>query len=153
FRRLARWADFALVIAPEFDELLATRCRWVEEENDLLLGPSSQAVALTGDKLALALHLRQRGVQTPSCLLVHDAHQPRPPEQPGCWKPSLPDFPLVCKPRFGAGSQAAFLVRDPDALPACIERARIEGWRGEMIVQPFVAGTAASVAFLCGPRQ
>src|SRR5262249_10569935 len=60
---------------------------------------------------------------------------------------------LVCKPRFGAGSQATFLVRDPDTLPACIERARIAGWRGEMIVQPFVAGTAASVAFLCGPRQ
>jgi predicted ATP-grasp superfamily ATP-dependent carboligase len=153
FRRLARWADFALVIAPGFDELLGTRCHWVEEENGRLLGPSSQAVALTGDKFALASHLQQQGVRTPSCILVHDAQQPGCSEQPGCWKPSLPDFPLVCKPRFGAGSQATFLVRDPDALPACIEDARAEGWCGEMSVQPFVPGTAASVAFLCGQRR
>ena len=140
FRRIARWADFTLVIAPEFDGLLGTRCRWVEAENGRLLGPSSQAVALAGDKLALASQLRQRGVRTPACTALEDAA-------------TLPKSPFVCKPRFGAGSQATFLVRDPAALPACIDAARAEGWRGTMIVQPFVAVTAASVAFLCGPLQ
>ena len=72
------------------------------------------------------------------CIALHDA-------------PSFPKFPLVCKPRFGAGSQATFLVRDRDSLADCLLAARLEGWRGEMLVQPFLAGAAASVAFLCGP--
>ena len=101
-----------------------------------LLGPSSSAVALTGDKWALSDHLRAQGVQTPVCYAVDEI-----PTQ----------FPLVCKPRFGAGSQATFLIEQPEALQDCLAVARTEGWHGEMILQPFVAGTAASVAFLCGP--
>src|SRR5260370_39205481 len=70
FRGLARWADYSLVIAPEIDNLLYNRCRWVEEENGLLLGPSASAVALTSDKKALAEHLLARGVRTPECLAL-----------------------------------------------------------------------------------
>src|ERR1051326_6892802 len=62
FRALARSADLALIIAPEFDGLLAERCRWVEEVGGRLLGPSAAAVRLTGDKLLLAHHLDGLGV-------------------------------------------------------------------------------------------
>src|SRR6266508_1215367 len=68
FRELAAVADCTLVIAPEFDGLLAARCRWVEEAGGQLLGPSSEAVGLTGDKLRLAEHLRACGVPTPVCV-------------------------------------------------------------------------------------
>jgi predicted ATP-grasp superfamily ATP-dependent carboligase len=44
-------------------------------------------------------------------------------------------------------------VRDPEALAACAETARLEGYRGEAILQPYLSGIAASVAFLTGPRQ
>src|SRR2546426_28749 len=44
FRQLAAWADFTLVIAPEFDDLLATRCGWVGQAGGRLLGPSPEAV-------------------------------------------------------------------------------------------------------------
>ena len=44
FRALAAESDYALVIAPEFADLLAERCGWVEQENGRLLGPSSEAV-------------------------------------------------------------------------------------------------------------
>src|SRR5262245_11911102 len=37
FRHLAHWADYSLIIAPEFDGILQTRCRWVEEERGRLL--------------------------------------------------------------------------------------------------------------------
>lgn len=139
FRELARAAHCSLVIAPECDGLLAERCRWVEEEGGRLLGPSSAAVRLTGDKLELARHLLARGVPTPPT-------SPWPGEPPSA-------FPLVCKPRHGAGSQATFLVRDERELSRCVGRAREEGWDGEMIVQPHVPGRAASVAFLTGPGQ
>jgi predicted ATP-grasp superfamily ATP-dependent carboligase len=132
FRATVRAADYSLIIAPEFDGLLETRCRWVEEEGGRLLGPSSAAVRLTGDKLALGRLLEERGVPTPACHLW-----------PGD-EPDLP-FPLVCKPRYGAGSLATRLVRDIAELCEVTPR--------DMIVQPFVPGTPASVAFLIGPTH
>lgn len=141
FRVLARSADFSLVIAPEFDDLLWRRCSWVEESGGRLLGPSSTAVRLTGDKLALAQHLRRRRVLTPEC-------------QPDCADASPTwSYPLVWKPRFGAGSRATFLIRNADEWPRCREAARAEGWQGESLIQPWVPGQPASVAMLIGPRQ
>jgi predicted ATP-grasp superfamily ATP-dependent carboligase len=146
FRALARNADFALVIAPEFDNLLFQRVEWAEQEGPRLLGPSSEAVRLTGDKLALAEHLQRQGVPTPpvgqaSSLVLGDRTS----------EDACPTF--VCKPRYGAGSQATFLVRDPDELASCPARALAEGWRGELIVQPYVPGLAVSVAFLARPGR
>ena len=66
FRRLARTADFTLVIAPEFDGILECRCRWALDEGSRLLGPSPDAVQLTADKLSLAAHLIRHGVPTPA---------------------------------------------------------------------------------------
>jgi predicted ATP-grasp superfamily ATP-dependent carboligase len=142
FRSLARAADFTLVIAPEFDNLLEDRCRWVEEEGGRLLGPCADAVRLAGDKLGLARHLHGSGIPTPpSVSFVPD-------------RPALPfAFPLVCKPRQGAGSQATFLARSADELAGCAARARAEGWAGELILQPHVPGRPASVTLLQGPGR
>ena len=133
----ARSCDHVLLIAPEFGGLLAERCRWVEEAGGRLLGPSSAAAQLTADKLRLSHHLRGAGVPTPACT-------PYPGAVP---------FPAVLKPRDGAGSQATFLVRNPDELARCSAQAAAEGWCGELILQPFVPGTAASVALLLGPGR
>jgi predicted ATP-grasp superfamily ATP-dependent carboligase len=143
FRGLAAAADFTLVIAPECDGILETRCRWVGEVGGRLLGPEPAAVRLTGDKLLLGACLHERGVPTPPCgtLARYDPA-------------SLPiAFPAVCKPRHGAGSQATFFLHSPGDVPACIAQAREEGWPGELIVQPYVRGRAASVALLLGPHQ
>jgi predicted ATP-grasp superfamily ATP-dependent carboligase len=142
FRKLAEQADFSLVIAPASDDLLYQRCRWVEEEKGHLLGPCAEAVQLTGDKLKLAEHLGARGVPTPpSVILV-------PGDGLGTLRP-----PFVCKPRYGAGSQATFLVRTLQDLSRCEIEASAEGCTGEMIVQPYVSGLSASVAFLAGPGR
>jgi predicted ATP-grasp superfamily ATP-dependent carboligase len=135
FRRLAGFADYSLVIAPETDELLFNRCQWVEEGGGTLLGPSAAAVQLTGDKLALGDRLRQHNIRTPSC------------RQQASGEPPFP-LPVVCKPRRGAGSLHTTLIRTREEW---LEQALPEG--PERIVQPFVPGLAASVAFLVGPRQ
>jgi predicted ATP-grasp superfamily ATP-dependent carboligase len=129
---LARSCDLTLLVAPECDGILRQRCLWVEDAGGRLLGPSSSAVGLTGDKLVLAHHLRDRGVPTPPCFR----------------SPGEASYPAVCKPRDGAGSQATFLVRSPEEAAA-----RMTEWPGEMLLQPFVPGLAASVAFLIGPRD
>src|SRR5207253_10429414 len=63
-----------------------------------------------------------------------------------------PPGPIVCKPRFGAGAQATFVAPSPAGLPAVIASARQEVPDAELVLQPYVAGTAASAAFLIGPR-
>jgi len=141
-RDLARTADATLVIAPEFNNLLATCCRWVLEAGGRLLGPSPAAVNLTADKLALGRHLRGRGVPTPCAYLSTDQVAIS----------TLP-YPVVWKPRHGAGSLATVLVRTPADLEACAAIQGAELPEDEAIVQPFVPGLPASVALLIGPRQ
>jgi predicted ATP-grasp superfamily ATP-dependent carboligase len=101
-----------------------------------VLGPSREAVELTSDKLALAEHWRAHGVPTP-------ATTEREPTQ-------CEAFPVVWKPRDGAGSTDTFLLRDRFELAKSLaSRSPAQS----MILQEFVPGRAASVAFLCGPRQ
>jgi tyramine---L-glutamate ligase len=139
FRRLAGAADWTLVVAPEFDDILANRLRWVEEAGGRSLNSTPDAVQLAGDKLRLASRLRERGVPTPATV---------------AWPAAAPSFPAVCKPRCGAGSQATFLVRNEDELRHAANAAMDErGWANDLIVQPFIPGEAVSVSFLIGPGR
>ena len=130
----AATADWSLVIAPEIDGILATRCRWVRSAGGRLLGPDVPAVELTSDKLALAAHWRANGVPTP-------ATTDRAPT-------ACEAFPVVWKPRDGCGSTATYLLRDRFELARAVATG---DYGGPMILQEYVSGLAASVAVLCGP--
>lgn len=141
FIDLVRWADHCLVIAPEPDKLLLKRAQWVAEAGKSPLGPTQEAISLTADKLELSKHLAQCGVPTPPARILT-------PDQ----KVTEIPCPLVWKPRDGAGSQATFLIRTVDDWRiAWLSRG--ETWQEPGIVQPFVPGMAASIAFLVGPEQ
>lgn len=142
FTELAAACDATLVIAPECNGILEERQRWIKEAGGQSLGSNFEAVPLCSDKLALGRHWHEHGIATPPCWLLSDALATESRR-----------FPLVCKPRDGAGSNATFLVRERSELRACVGRARHEGWSGDLLAQPFVPGQAASVAFLIGPRQ
>lgn len=131
FQRCAADADYTLVIAPELQHLLRSRCSWVLEAGGQLLGSTLEAVNLTSDKLALARFLRQRGVQTPDTWTAFPVRKPL-------------NGKAVVKPRWGAGSVDTFLVN--------VTAARRQLHRDE-IVQPYLPGTPASVAWLIGPGQ
>jgi len=124
-----RSADYSLIIAPECDGRLEHLCREVLANGGRLLGPSPDAVRLTADKLELARYWKRHGVPTPETWPLGD----EPVE-----------LTVVIKPRDGAGSQATVLkAGDGQASAVC--------WSGPLIAQRFVAGFAASVAFLIGP--
>jgi predicted ATP-grasp superfamily ATP-dependent carboligase len=129
FRELAAAADWSLVIAPEFDGILAERSWWVEEAGGRLLGSSPKAIDETADKLLLSRLWSEQGIPTPSLEA---------------------SYPLVCKPRFGAGSQATFLVQNEEELAQAKRKAHAEDWSGELILQRCMPGLAASAAFLAG---
>ncbi len=133
FTRLAAASDWTLVVAPEFDDILARLLRWVREAGGRSLNATPEAAIVTGDKLRLAGCLAERGIPTPATT---------------CWPPPS-SFPAVFKPRRGAGSQATFLIRTEDELREAV-RASVD-WCDDRITQPFIPGDAVSVAFLIGP--
>jgi predicted ATP-grasp superfamily ATP-dependent carboligase len=137
FRTLARRADYTLVIAPEFEGLLETRARWVLESGGRLLGSLPEGVRLAADKWQLARHLWEKGIPTPVPLLHGEQEGPL-------------GFPLVIKPRHGAGSQATFLVDQPEALDAGLAKFRTECPDDDWLLEQFIPGRPVSVSFLIG---
>jgi len=129
FARLAAYADWSFVIAPETDGVLLNLAREVVRVGGRLLGPSPAAIVLTSDKFALFQHWQKFGVRTPATVLVQDLP---------------PSWPCVVKRRDGAGSEGMRLVRT---------EAEFRELSGAMIAQPYCEGIPASIAFLIGPRD
>jgi predicted ATP-grasp superfamily ATP-dependent carboligase len=65
FLRLAQRTNYTLVIAPEFDEILETHCRWIVEAGGKSLNASLEAIRLTADKHTLSDYLRALDIATP----------------------------------------------------------------------------------------
>lgn len=131
-------SDRQLLVAPELHgTLFALTCLARTRGNPL--GTSPEAIELTSDKLALSEYWRSRGVLTPATT----DRAPTPCDASG----------VVVKPRFGAGSTATYFLdcrQDFYRVRALLEDANDD--IGPMILQEFVPGRAASVAFLCGPN-
>ncbi|MDB5313729.1 MAG: hypothetical protein JWO38_7931 [Gemmataceae bacterium] len=136
FHDAASVSDWTLVIAPECDDILTSLARAVESSGSTFLGPVVESVRLTSDKFALANHWREHGILTPATTGRHPT--------------ACEAFPVVWKPRDGAGSTATFLLTNPFDV-ARAKALAAGAFAGPMILQEFIPGQAASVAFLCGP--
>lgn len=127
FDRLASETDATLVIAPESNGLLANWTSRLAKLNVTSLGSQPSAIMLCSDKFAFASHLQQHQIPTPPTALCH----------PG----AKTDYPVIIKPRNGAGCEDTFSCgchRDIQNLEAD------ENW----IIQPEIAGTSVSVSLL-----
>ncbi len=138
FRDEVATADALFVIAPEFFGILETRTLEVERlAPDRLIGCSSDAVRLCADKLALAEFLPTIGLPT---IETH----PFDPEHPTVdWA-----FPIVIKPRDGAGSTLTFRVDSTEQLGNVASQLRTDDEGFTFVQQPFITGTALSGAAL-----
>lgn len=143
FTQLVADCEATLLIAPEFGGLLAERSRMVEERGGRLLSSSSHAVELCGDKLQLALHLQNRGVPTIDTMAADLANLE--------WL-ARARFPMVVKPRDGAGSQATRLFQTVAELQAALPELRREPWLHSAIAQPYVPGLPLSVGLIFDQR-
>lgn len=145
FDAAASHADLTLVIAPETGGILQARVERVLALGGTCRNCRSDAIALCGDKLALARVLEQSRIPTiPTRELPMGTHP---------W--DVVSGPCVVKPRDGAGS---WLTRrlDPgqthdwNVLAAHYQAA---GRSDKILVQPFLPGTPVSVAGLCEPGE
>ncbi len=134
FQQLLQQVDAALIIAPETGGILADRCRQVLAARVASWNCTPAAIELCGDKWQLANHLRTRDLPTiPTRLADLDR------------LPSDESWPLVLKPRDGAGSHLIFLVRSPEEWQRAVESIRAAEGVEKCLVQPFVAGRALSI--------
>ena len=134
--RLARAADWSLVIAPELNGQLIACCQAVREAGGRLLGPSPAALEICCDKHATAEALRAAGVPAPEGILLNPSEA----------APASFPFPAVLKPCDGAGSQDVLLLR---SRPSEAEWPRR---KTSQRLECFCPGVATSVALLVGSR-
>ncbi len=143
FQEFCREADAAFLIAPEFQNLLADRCELVNQFATVSLNCSVESIRRCSDKLTLAGELASQEIPT---IPTRELAEPLADVAAG-W-----DFPLVIKPRDGAGSQDTFLVPDEAEwnrlLPSFSSLANHD-W----IVQPYIPGRTLSVAAIVGEVQ
>ena len=141
FEACCRDADFVFVIAPEFHNILSSR-NSIAEAHSTLIGCSRAATELCSDKQSLADSATAHRIAT-----INTA----------TFNPSVPvsefPFPIVVKPRDGAGSTDIFRVDDTQQLTVVAEQLLRSSMGCEMIQQPFVDGLACSTAALIAARS
>lgn len=132
FRQLVAEADATLLVAPETDAALLEAAKQAESLGAKLISPSSEFIAIAGDKLRTSETLTDAGVKIPKGLRVE-------PSEP---LPTDFGYPAVLKPLDGAGSQDLHVVASAfDSPPA---------YAWPRILQAFAPGAAVSVSLLCG---
>ena len=135
FCDLANSCDQVILIAPETNDQLLTRCQLVEQWRCPLLGPSSCVVSLASDKHQMNRHLSQAGVPVPESILLHS----------GEGLPSQFCYPAILKPQHGAGSLGVL------RMESVCEAERFGPVGQAQVLESYCPGVAASVAILCGP--
>ena len=127
--------DAASVVAPETGGLLAELTERVEAAKVLNLGSSSAAVRVAADKLATVDRLAAVGLPVP---LTMEARTPQEAARLG--------FPLVLKPRDGAGCIGLRPVMGAPRLGEAWREAVEESAPSALIAQPRIPGRHASVS-------
>ena len=133
FDRLAAAADWSLVIAPEFDDILRTNVAGVLDAGGRSLNASDHFIATAADKHKTAELLRSAGIAAPPGRVLAADEETLPADFP---------YPGVLKPVNGAGSQHTLLVASAQDEPPPYP------WPRRL--EKFFPGRAASVGVLCG---
>jgi len=161
--------DAVWLIAPETDGCLERLARRVERLGKMLLGSASTAIRRASDKHRLPGVLARCGVAHPRTRLLGATANAAPIAE-------ALGYPIVVKPRHGAGCAGVRLVLNPRELRLAVRArpqvrlkadATYESVRGvrlqpdlrgvrrepDRVVQQYVHGVPASVSLLCDGRR
>ncbi|HUG18117.1 MAG TPA: ATP-grasp domain-containing protein [Planctomycetaceae bacterium] len=139
FETLIRETDAVLIIAPETDNLLEDRVHRAAGISGAvrILNCRSEAIAYCADKLTLPQRLNSLSISVVPAAPIDFAKNEHVPF----------DFPVVVKPRFGAGCEETYCVESDitwTRLLASILNRSAEDESQNWIVQPFVRGVSLS---------
>ena len=150
--RLDRWiasSNAVWLIAPETGRCLERLAARVEAHGVALAGSGARAIARAADKGALASRFVRRGIPMPETRLVR-----RTTPSASLRSAALAvGYPVIVKPRYGAGSQGVVRVSNPAMLEAAVEAAGAINARATVILQQYIRGTAASVSVLANGSE
>jgi predicted ATP-grasp superfamily ATP-dependent carboligase len=138
--------DAVWLIAPETDGCLEQLAIQVERHGKVLVGPGAAAIAAASNKAQLARRLGEAGVRHPKTRRVAAA-------SPADAAAGDIGYPVVVKPVRGAGSHGVRVAHDARELRGAVDAARDAGGRGDVLVQEYVRGAAASVSVLATGRD
>ena len=156
FDQLLISADAVWLVAPETDRCLERLAARVERKGKILLGSGAAVVRKASDKAGLPRRLARIGVRHPETVTLEPGDDARMAAR------DL-GYPVVLKPRRGAGSrgvQLAHNVRDLKSALAIFRRvhgaslgaAADQGDRA-IVMQRYVRGIPASVSLLADGRR
>jgi predicted ATP-grasp superfamily ATP-dependent carboligase len=143
FDRLVASVDAVWVIAPESHRWLERTARRVERGGKTLLGSGSRAIRRASDKASLPWRLRKAAPHPATGVIPADAARVEYQSVAAAI-----GYPVVVKPRWGAGCMGVGLANGPAELHLAVEEARHAGGRDGLVVQQYVTGVAASVSLL-----
>ena len=142
-------ADAAWFVAPETADCLAGLAARAERQGKAVLGPGSAAIRRASDKGSISGRLIRHGISCPQTLVL------KPGADWSLWKSAARTlgYPVVVKPRRGAGCNGVCLAPDARALRRGVEIATRANGKGSLVLQRFVAGVPASVSLLAAGRR
>jgi predicted ATP-grasp superfamily ATP-dependent carboligase len=136
--------DAVWLIAPETGRCLERLAARAERKGRVLLGTGATGIRRASDKAELARRLAARGVPHPATRVLRGGCNARAVAR----ELERPAFPVVVKPRRGAGCTGVSLARDRRELERALALARRADGMGPILVQRYVPGVAASVSLL-----
>jgi len=156
FDELLSSADAVWLVAPETDRCLERLAARVERKGKILLGSGAAVIRKASDKADLPRRLARIGVQHPATVTVDSGVDARTTAR------EL-GYPVVLKPRRGAGSRGVQLVHNARELESALAvRRRVDatsfstaGDKGDrdLVMQRYVRGIPASVSLLADGRR
>lgn len=129
-----------LLIAPETDGILQQLAEAVISSGKILVGSSTEAIAICSNKLRCSQFLHQNNLPT---IATQTAE--------GWLKDPAFNRPLVCKPNYGAGCVDTYFFADAEAARAYLQQLPLE-LRQQQIVQPFITAQAMSFSLFIDQR-
>jgi len=134
-------ADAVWLVAPETDRCLERLAARAERKRKMLLGSGAAAIRRASDKAGLPRRLARHGVPHPMTFVLR---------QGADWRTAAREvgYPIVVKPARGAGCNGVCLASDARELHHAVAMARAVDRKGQLLLQRYVPGVAASVSLL-----
>lgn len=139
FQQLVEECDATYIIAPEFSNILFTRCQHVRDKQKSLLNVTPEAVKLCTDKYQLWEVLVSIGIPTVDTELISDV---------AAYSPEC--YPFVVKPADGAGALSTFCVNSKTVWPAVRRHLLDDKEFTTYIAQPLIEGQPCSAIVYVG---